>query len=97
MQCALSTDQIFLVYNISILIELSVAFTPSVLEAVELHISRRVVDENGNLVFGDGSFNFQPISQVFNQTAFFDKVLPLMGNRRQYQYMVSNSYIISVL
>ena len=89
LECDPYTNRLFLMCYISISIELSAAFTPAVLEAVELHISRRIVDEDRNLVFGDGIFNFQPISEVFNQTAFFDEVLPLMGSGRQYQYVVS--------
>ena len=94
LQCNPFTNRMLFVYDISVLIGLDSAFTPTVLEAVELHISRLIVDENGNLVFADGIFNFEPIIDVNNETSISDRVLPLMGSGRQYQYVVRKLKLI---
>ena len=79
------------IYNISIAVELSSAFTPAIIEGIaEISLERRVVDSGGGLILrNNNTARLSPIEDVFNGTTTFNTVAPLFED--QYQYVVGHN------
>ena len=76
------------IYNISITVGLSPAFTPAVLEGIaHITLTRDLVDPDRNIVIKDGSFASLPPLDV-DQTTTINTVAPLREN--SYLYVVSD-------